>query len=621
MVCHLGSGRRRGSGHCQFILLAAENFIERSSENDSWHDVALVVFQSYWLEGKALPAAPAKNASPMDAENGEVRRFRIIARLAEPVIVADKSQVANAFETLKTIPGTVLLGALANRTAKHTQLKEGTPEHKQFVKMFFRGGVAVTGLLPAMGESLLYPSLKAPQSWAQCELHPTFTKERSQQSHPFHDLSETVAQNKCSDNTCDGQLKSVSGFINLRGERSYHDVQTSEEIHITMNRQTGRVAEGNLYTYQMIQAGQWFIGELTCVPGMWAELQEKTGLRLGKIFSIRLGKATRRGYGLTHLYLEEMDAEEPSSWALKSLSERLAQGEAKTKVNVTMLFLTDAILIDRWGRFRQGIDRAALVELLGVDEKQVGNEVEAFVNGRIVDSFNTHRQMPRWRDEAITAGSMVRFTLSGLQHEAMLAALQKVEKEGIGLRRQEGFGCVAFNHPIFEAQPKLDGISLSDMKEALTQLSPASTQADEAIKIIHNELDYARNTWQKELDDHQRQHPQLWKETLNDSYEPVARLIYLYRYRSVTDLLTWFEGNGRSLENAQNLWGDHKLVGRDEQSKLDEAVIKEVKGLLQKLKDKPQGHQTVGMTLLASRLGEQINSNRKGQRPKEKTNA
>ena len=616
LVRHLGSGRRRGQGQCEFKLVDAQNFIQKP-EKSTWHDAALDTFQSYWLEGNALSPAPAKTTTPIAEDDGQPKRFRIIARLAEPVIVAKKSQVANAFETLQTIPGTVLLGALANRAAKRTQIGQDDNAHAQFVDMFFRGGVSVTGLLPAKGTSLLFPSVTAPKAWAQCELLPHFASETAQNPHPLYDLSQADEENCVK---CDNKLKPVTGFINLAGQREYHDVKTREEIHTKMNRKTGRVNEGDLFTYQMIQAGQWFLGELNCTAGTWTQLQKNTGLRAGEALSLRLGKATRRGYGLTHLFLEEVDAAEPPAWTLSDLKDRIAEQGHENGRELTMLFLTDAILTDDWGCAVHSIEQKTLGKLLDIDSKHI-TQVEAFVDGRSVDSFNTYRRMPRWRDEAITAGSMVRFTLSGLTDEEIVTALQLVETNGLGLRRQEGFGVAAFNHPVFLTEPKIDGISLGAAADALKKLADTNEDVAKAANAIHEELKFANGTWQKILDKCWRDKKSMWK-SLDDRYEALARLIYLYRYRPVAELLAWFDNkNGRSLGKEENLWGKRTLVGRDKQAKLEKPVVDEVVGLLKQLENKPQTQQTVGITMLAERLGEQLQENRQSAPKKEAPHA
>ena len=606
MVRHLGSGRRRGQGQCELNLIDAQNFVVLP-ENATWQEAALDIFQTHWLEGQLLPPAPEKTTTPVEQDEGASKRFRLIAQLAEPVIVAKKSEVANAFETHPTIPGTVLLGALANRVAKRTQISPNSAAHQQFVQMFFRGGISVTGLLPNQETSLLFPSVPAPKAWAQCELYPLFARETADNPHPLHDLS-LADKEKCE---CGNKLNPVTGFINLAGvNREYHGINTREEIHTQMNRKTGRVNEGDLYTYEMIEAGQWFVGELRCAPGMWMQLQNSTELRANSAFTLRLGKATRRGYGLTHFYLEELDETEPLTWTEWELSERIPSQNAEEPRGLTMLFLTDAILTDDWGRFVHSVDQKMLAKLLKIDAGHI-KKVEAFVSSRSVDSFNTHRRMPRWRDEVIVAGSMLRFTLAGITDEAVEKALHAVETSGIGLRRQEGFGIVAFNHPVFLENPNMNGVSLGRAAEALAQLADISPDTLQTVRAIQAELTFTRD-WHDKLDNCWQEKQAMW-EALGDKYEAFTRLIYLYRYRPVTALLAWIDGENGRLGQETNLWGSRILTGRDKQPKLEENAVKAVVGLLKQLTDKTQTEQTVGMTMLAERMGKQLQANRRRQ--------
>lgn len=613
MVRHLGSGRRRGKGHCRFELIEAENFIDMDKEK-SWQEAALDVFKSHWIEGTELQSIQLPQLPTLE-EDDQPKRFRLIARLVEPLIMAKKSQVANAFETQDMIPGTVLLGALASRTAQKLDLGEAK-NHVHFSHMFLRGGVASTGLLPAKFDTRLYPSMPSPRSWAQCELYPEFGPNSVSKPHLLHDLSQSNDEDECPD--CKSKLEKVSGYINLtKTQRQSHPVETRDDMHITMERDTGRVREGDLFTYEAIKGGQWFVGELNCEPGAWPTLYTYAGLRAGEINKIRLGKAIRRGYGLTHLFIEEINQNEPSPWMMQPLSERLPEKE--TTLDLTMLFLTDAILLDKWSCFQHGIDRQTLADLLHVDISKIGENVQPYLHSRILDNFNTHRQIPRWRDEAIAAGSMARFSLMVKdQHEA-ITILQKVEDAGIGLRRHEGYGRVAFNHPVFNQKPGVGGIRLSREARSLRQIADSNSHVTQATETIRGEARFV-SAWQDALDTSWKANHSKWN-SIGDDFEPVARLIYLYRFKPLSELQDWFTGNGRNLGDERNLWGSRKLTGRDKQLKLDKELLDPIVDLLNTLSAENDAFHTKGLTMLSERLGAQINVNRQDASKEEKSHA
>ncbi|MCP4417675.1 MAG: hypothetical protein GY805_13715 [Chloroflexi bacterium] len=627
MVKHLGSGRRRGRGHCQFQLIQASNFVT-PGENESWHDAALDMFKQYWFDGKELEPLlkTAAEAEPaVEKDDGQLKRFRLIAQLQEPLLVAQKSQVANAFETLDNIPGVVLLGALASQAARKMNLADGSKELVQFTDMFLRGGVSVSGLLSAdKQKSTLYPALAAPSSWVQCPLYPKIAKNSANIPHKLIDLLEKPNQKKCDECQPDkkdapSKLEKVGGFISL-SDFKHFELDKKSELHTTMER-NGRVKEGDLYTYELIQGGQWFMGELSCKAGDWETLQTVTGLRKDTLYPIRLGKGIRRGYGLTYLLLESMDDDEPSPWTIKSLDARLHKDDDADTFEINMLLLTDAILLDRWGRFQHSFDQSLLAKLLKISTDKIASKVDQFVSSRIVDGFNTHRGVPRWRDEAIQAGSVVRFTLKAADTSEAAKILADIERNGIGLRRYEGFGRVAFNHPLFaklkDAKHSLNGISLNNMDGLLDEMNESKLANMSSI----NQMTAERKTqsrMQEILNESQKdkEKGKQWK-GLSDADIPLVRLLYLYRYQPLSELKAWLneKDETKRLEHEQNLWGKRELTGRSRNSKLSDAALPLTNGLLEQMESNDVLPH-VGLEMLAEQLSKQIEQNRAANKKK-----
>lgn len=105
-----------------------------------------------------------------------------------------------------------------------------------------------------------------------------------------------------------------------------------------------------------------------------------------------------------------------------------------------MLLLTDTILWDTWGRSQHNFDKHLLAQLLKIPADNIANNVDQYVSSVIIDGFNTHYGIPRWRDEAIQSGSVVRFALKNMELAEIVRQLTTIEQNGIGLRRHEGFG-------------------------------------------------------------------------------------------------------------------------------------------------------------------------------------
>ncbi|MGI6344389.1 MAG: hypothetical protein ACOX18_04895 [Bacillota bacterium] len=114
---------------------------------------------------------------------------------------------------------------------------------------------------------------------------------------------------------------------------------------------------------------------------------------------------------------------------------------------ITLTFLSDCILRDSWGRLISDLSSEALSEALGLD-LEVRN---VFVSVREIEGFDAVAGLPKSRDLAIKAGSAVGFQLKpGTDRQAAKARLAQLETEGLGFRRHQGYGQVAFAHVVYD---------------------------------------------------------------------------------------------------------------------------------------------------------------------------
>lgn len=621
MVRHLGSARRRGRGECRLTLIEAEGFSE-PTEGESWLDHALNEFKTRWLDATESPAKgePVVEPEPaLSVVEGSPSRFRIIARAYEPILIARRSEAANTYESLSTIPGTALLGALATRAAQMLGLgiDDQTPE--EFVTLFMRGGIRTTGLLPAVeGSSLrppLYPAIPAPPSLFTCEIHPDY--QETGQGHGIHDALFGQISSECP--TCGAKLKPLKNFLILQSDPVSYEPKRREEMHIRMSRDTGRVKSGDLYEYIALEAGQWFVGELDCAnQACWERLQKLTRLNENQTYELRLGKASRRGYGLIRMILQPLGENDPSPFILQSLDQRINDPK-----DLRIMLLSDAIVSDPWGRFYTGFDSQWLAEELGVCSNHITIQRE-FVNTRSIDSFNTHRRLPRWRDEAVVAGSIARLQLADdaltklvetwhKQGETKsanvtdeLAALRwklkQIEKVGVGLRKHEGFGRVAFNHPISMPNYNFDG------KIRLNRL-PSGLRPRSGNHILEVEANFG-TLWEPELNQSQ-QNDERWQH-ITAAYLPLARLLFLSRPIPPQQAQQWL-----SVNQPTYLWGK-QIKHRDKQGSIKGDGLKLIEGLVEKLREIADTDQKwcIGMTRLAERIALAAEENEKRKKSK-----
>ncbi|MDA8336097.1 MAG: RAMP superfamily CRISPR-associated protein [Peptococcaceae bacterium] len=443
-VRQLGRSRRRGLGECVIHLTAAEGVEDaRKPAAETWEDWFLNLFDRVWLRGNPAPvtqAAVKSDIQSINAATGVSVRVRVIVRLDEPLLIAQRSVAGNQFETRPVIPGSTLLGALAAMAVERCDLADPKTYH-DFTAWFRRDAVSFPMLLPARYySSHLYPAIPAPLGLVTCALQPF------QDESEGHGIHPAGAHPKCP--RCGSRLKPVEGFITLGTSTPYTITprQTSEmHIRIDPDSTMQRAAKGDLYGYTVLSAGQYFVGELLCADeATWEGLQKLTGIAEKTPLVWRLGKACRRGYGKVTVWLERCD-DRPQIWVQSPLAQRV--GDPSQPLTLTLL--TDTIVANTWEQQAAGFAPDWLERALGLGPLKMLKTSYAVV--RLVDSFNATLGLPRWRDTAMAGGASASIRL----HNPPLdwaVRMERLETEGIGLRRNEGFGRLVFNHPVYDGR-------------------------------------------------------------------------------------------------------------------------------------------------------------------------
>jgi CRISPR-associated protein Csx10 len=465
MVRQLGRSRRRGLGACR-IRLCGE-----TDQDTAAQDAYLDLFRETWLEDKPDSAAlssesPASWETP-SSDTERPLRLRLLLRTDEPVLIAEGQQAGNQIEGLSYIPGTVVMGAFAAQAARRWDLTDVDGElYRAFVRVFRRGRVRFPTLYPAVRSAdRLCPTIPAPADLLTCQLFSKFDdKLDSSSAHgsigPVAGLPDIPAA--CPD--CQGRsavpLEPAGGYLSLQGNPKVHQVRMRDEMHVRIDPHTKTASAGNLFSYLAIDAGQYFLGELEFYDQQaQADFLQLVGLAdraLPWNLSLRLGRAIRRGYGQVRLAVEDSGESREPAAAASSLHVGLPLPSRVTAFGepIVLTFLTDAILTDPWGRFRHSVDPAWIRDELLAGVPGDVELVNQFMSVRAVDGFFSHLGRPRHRELAIAAGSAVGFRLVGdlddQRKQQVLACLQQREREGVGLRRGEGFGRIAFNHPIYD---------------------------------------------------------------------------------------------------------------------------------------------------------------------------
>jgi CRISPR-associated protein Csx10 len=515
-VRQLGRSRRRGLGECTIRLTAVATDVSESEaildkKNRTSQDWLLERFDRAWMQGflknrditeERIPSGIKTINTPVDLPI----RLRIIVRLDEPLLIAQRSSAGNQYDTRSFIHGGIVMGAFAAMAAENCDLNNKM-NYCDFIEIFLRMGIKFSMLYPGYYQSSsLYPSIPAPLGLVTCSVVPSQNARDGHGDYPARDLYD------CPE--CANRMVPVEGFVILRRLLPNKlSTKRTSELHIRINEKSQRSAKGDLYGYSAMSSEQYFVGELTCSnEAIWKRLKEMTGIDEKVPLKCRLGKARSRGYGLVTVWLERCD-EQPQTWIQIPLNQRVSD---KSQI-VSITLLTDTIIPNSYSQQAIGFESDWLESALGLGNVKIK---DAYARTRVVDSFNSKLGLPRWRDAALVAGSTAWVHLIAPPDDWM-EQMKKLELNGIGLRRNEGFGQIAFNHPVFDQRQKLTESAIMLKSE----MRPSSSQSPDRFM----------EEWEDYLG---RLLPQ--SQMSNAPFQALAQWLHTYSDKPIQELIDYF---------------------------------------------------------------------------------
>ncbi len=604
MIRNMGGSRRRGKGLCQIRLVEVSPELPEmaGSKHAAPEEVLLDIFRLRWLDGDelkiSLPANDLFAKENLPVDTGRKRSFTLVLLAEEPVIIAGKAEAGNSFQSNDYIPGSTLLGALAWKAARKNDLAD-KEIYDRFCELFLRGGVRVSPLYKAklVGNDV-YPAIPSPLDFLTCKLKPGLEMHGHGAKGYAFVADEPKECAECRSERRVTPLVPLNRYVSLHPKYLVTEVNNVEEMHIAIDPRTGKARSGDLYSYSALAAGQYFIGTIEIEDWhTFAWLLRKEGEnREGVSLEFRIGKAAGRGYGLTKVWLSE---KEP---ALTFHGQPLEKRVKDISEPIVMTLLSDAILTDMWGRFYGTFKQEFLEEILGV-KVQV---INVYARTRSIDGFNSHLGLPRWREIAIVAGSSVGFKIKESMDPAeFVNRLRELEKKGIGFRRAEGFGKLAFNHPIYQQDENLD---------ARLNL-PSFLCPEKREEKVENFLEGWQEYLQKYLRQRNFSHED-WgavaRWLLENSSRPVAEvremLVNFHRPAALTELISK-RGPYREKVGIMGEKISYRKKGEEEKMKgsakkrISEALFEELEKRLEKCDMNKDFLQAEALRMLAEHLG------------------
>lgn len=403
--------------------------------------------------------------------------MKYIARIADCGPLSFRaSRDTKASETLSYVPGSTLLGGLA---AAHAILARDEDEFA----VFFTDEVSSFGnLYPASFaeddakveledlQDEMAPVYPIPATARTCKRFGGFKFDQTEPDEPHHGahdsliawaifalsdethLSALEAQKNCP--LCEEPMDRFTGFYRRSGPQAIGKANTEHGLRTRtgIDRKTGTVKQGVLYSREVLRAGSRFWGTLT-VPDAQKEafydfVEEANATKL-----LRIGNSRTRGFGRIVLRLEKPEQDD----TVEDLSKRIEAFSAELRrqaqavdvaaahaAYVPLTLTSDIILFDRLLRCQTTISPSYLDEVWGL-----GGATLLYQNSSVrrIMGWNDLWRLPKPDDVAIAKGSVFLFGFEEPLNGDQLQVLLTMQNKGIGARRREGFGRLAVASP------------------------------------------------------------------------------------------------------------------------------------------------------------------------------
>ena len=343
-------------------------------------------------------------------------RFQTIS----PVIISDAGNSAIMTDTKKTISGTVLRGVFAQKYIEKNNCGKLAHQDKKFRELFFKK-IRFVDANPLIGgaRSFVLPFSLQKEKASDAKALPA-----------VQDLLKT-------DSPQDG-FKSFRGMAILEDGNALKQVSIHTNITLHMSRGSakerliGSSKDGNIFNYESIDAGQYFCGSIIGEDEDLRELLRNCGMEEKGTFSCRIGRSKFTEYGECIAALGEMKECLENVQVKKDIQENSVLLRMDTPYIPTPQYM--------------GNVSHQLKQIADLMNEPEGGDVfdirKIYSAADKVENFNGVCGMKQPRVNALAAGTVFELhRKDGTDWtEKEIEKLLSILYEGVGMRREEGFG-------------------------------------------------------------------------------------------------------------------------------------------------------------------------------------
>lgn len=398
LVDRLGGKRRRGAGKCQVRVLRDGRPLVPDWNAEPCHPSV------------TSPAnGPESEDSSETQISGEIDRIAVVRVECLTPVITGGTQRGNVLESLDYIPGTMLLPVVARALGSSA------------ARLIGSGQLVVTDATPATEGERLVPVARCwqmPKGTAGADLHNGLHGDSDVRTVP-------VRRGWCRVDRVPKTMDDV------------RQVDLVERAHAVIDDEKQRPTEetGGLFVVEAIAPGTALQFEVWGPANTTLRLPQETWI----------GRSKKDDYGLVTLTCLQNPTQQ-SGTSNKGDTEP-ADTDADG-VTITAWLTSDTLVLNDQLRYTtRTTDVADLIaSALGVRRVAKGS-VKAYADVRRHEGWLVTPGLPRPALVAVTGGSVFRFTVD---KPPKAKAIAKVEQEGVGDRRAEGFGRVLINPKVLE---------------------------------------------------------------------------------------------------------------------------------------------------------------------------
>ena len=419
---HMGVSRSRGLGkvRCRFI-----------------RDVTACALSQHPLPSinvvNTKPSSPTSigrtSSCPRSSSAPPTHILRYRLALTAPTVIPVSDGDPNTIVTRRDIPGTHIWGVAAWHYLHPLKHKSTDLEFQQ---AFLHGGLRFLSAYPEdIDDKPQQRLIPLPHSVRQLKDDEGLVDlAKKTRKDPIKRLEYRYARIKPQE--FETQLVKI--------ERNYHHARSKD-------RRKGRAlkADGAIYRYEAIQANQIFQG---AVLGSEENLGKLKDEWLGQVDVMRLGRSRSAQYGSakfewiddTPQELDKISSEWDGFVERKDGHLQIMPPSLDKRLVITVL--SPLLSVNRYGHPDIQFPKCELAQVLQLPVKKL-KLLRSYTRTEVLGGYDVHLRLPRQQWPAIAAGSVFVFKLK--QDIGKDCLLQQLERDGLGLRKGEGYGRIAVN--------------------------------------------------------------------------------------------------------------------------------------------------------------------------------